>query len=625
MQQKLLNNRYELERKIGEGGMARVYLGRDTRLNRNIAVKVLHSHYASDPDFLQRFHHEAQAAANLRHPNIVDVYDVGLDSDIHYIVMEYVEGSDLKSLIRRNGPLPVDQAVSIAEAVALGLSAAHRQQLIHRDIKPQNIIVGPQGQVKITDFGIAKSQLSTAMTETGITFGTADYISPEQARGQPATTRSDIYALGITLYEMLTGRLPFTGDSAVAVAMQHVAEEPPPPRMFQSRIPPALEKLVLQTLSKDPMQRPATAQEFARLLSNWRNLNDQATVVRPSVPPVYEQQTQVAQRPPQQQQRPQVNAQSSTPRPAPVRNQPSITQPPRSNMPPVRPAISASPPPSSQGLGFGGFILGLLLLVGVLGLVYLFASGIFNDLFNFQTGTPPPITRTATPGIGGTAEPVPTETPVPMSVMPYVLNLSRDEAIRLIREQNLVPREDTQRYHESVPLGQVFDQFPAAGTSITSTNVVTFAISLGQDLITVPNVVSARGDQAERVLRGAGFNVNVHEEPHRNVEAGFVTRTSPNADTRLTRGETVDIYVSMGDKVLMPDVMGLGLDQARAAIEAAGLFVSFEDMQGPDKIPNYYELAPYTVVSSTVQGRSWVDRGTPVTLGVRAPEEAPSP
>src|SRR5690349_9655630 len=277
MQQKILNNRYELEQKIGEGGMARVYRGRDLRLNRRIAVKVLHSHYASDPGFLQRFHHEAQAAANLRHPNIVDVYDVGLDGDIHYIVMEYVEGSDLKALLARSGALPVEQAVAIAEAVANGLSAAHRVGLVHRDIKPQNIIVGPGGQVKITDFGIAKSALSTAMTETGVTFGTADYISPEQARGQPANPRSDIYSLGVTLFEMLAGRLPFVGDSAISVAMQHVSEEPPPPRMFNPRIPPQLELLVLRTLSKDPDERPATAQEFARLLGGWRNLGEQET------------------------------------------------------------------------------------------------------------------------------------------------------------------------------------------------------------------------------------------------------------------------------------------------------------------------------------------------------------
>ncbi|HMO57599.1 MAG TPA: protein kinase, partial [Roseiflexaceae bacterium] len=227
MQQKILNNRYELEQKIGDGGMARVYRARDLRLNRRVAVKVLHSHHAADDGFLRRFHHEAQAAANLHHPAIVDVYDVGQDNDIHYIVMEYVDGSDLKSLILRQGALPIEQALAIAADAADGLEAAHRVGMIHRDVKPQNIMISADGNAKLTDFGIAKSNLSTAMTETGVTFGTADYISPEQARGLPVSPRSDIYSLGVTLYEMLTGRLPFSGDSSIAVAMQHVSAEPP--------------------------------------------------------------------------------------------------------------------------------------------------------------------------------------------------------------------------------------------------------------------------------------------------------------------------------------------------------------------------------------------------------------
>ena len=284
MQQKILNDRYELEQKIGEGGMARVYRGRDLRLNRQVAIKVLHSHFASDTNFLQRFHHEAQAAANLRHPNIVDVYDVGQDADTHYIVMEYVAGSDLKALLMRNGALPIEQAVYVGECVANGLDAAHRIGMVHRDVKPQNIIVGEQGQVKITDFGIAKSSLSTALTETGVTFGTADYISPEQARGQTATPRSDIYSLGVTLYETLTNRLPFSGDSSIAVAMQHVSADPPPPRMYNPRIPPQLESLVLRALSKEPDARPTTARDFARQLSSYRDIGEQATVVGPVAP-----------------------------------------------------------------------------------------------------------------------------------------------------------------------------------------------------------------------------------------------------------------------------------------------------------------------------------------------------
>lgn len=597
MQQKTLNNRYELEQKIGEGGMARVYRGRDTRLNRRIAVKVLHSHYASDPNFVQRFHHEAQAAANLRHPNVVDVYDVGQDGDIHYIVMEYVDGSDLKSILVKNGPLPIEQAVAIAEAVAQGLSAAHRIGLVHRDIKPQNIIVGPNNQVKITDFGIAKSAFSTAMTETGVTFGTADYLSPEQAKGQQATPQSDIYSLGVTLFEMLTGRLPFVGDSSIAVAMQHVTEEPPLPRMYNPRIPPALESLVLRALSKDPNARPASAQEFARMLSNWKDLGQQATVVRPAVP-----------RPAQ-------------PRPAPARPvQPRPAPPPsvntgRMNLPPARPAISAQPPPSNRGLGFGGFLLGLLLLAGVLGLIYLGASGIFSDLLNFTAGTPPQPRPTA----DVISQPTPTTTEIPMVQVPDLSGLTSAQARSTIESANLISREETSRYHDDIPIGLVIDQFPLAGTTITSTSVVTFAVSLGPEPILMPDVVGLRASDAQARLIQLGFQVEMVEQASQTMDAGFVIRSEPGPNTRPLRGDTITLYVSIGDVVRIPDVTGMQEAEAREVIQAAGLFVSFVDYQGPDKIENFDSIPPGTVVSSVPRGGDLVERNTGVTLGVRQP------
>ena len=284
MQQKVLDGRYELERKIGEGGMARIYAGRDLRLNRRVAIKIPHSHYANDADFLERFRHEAQAAAMLAHPNIVDVYDVGKDGEISYIVMEFVEGTDLKTRILREAPMPVAEAVAIAQQIAHGLHAAHRAGMVHRDIKPQNVIVTHDGQARVTDFGVAKSHLSTALTETGVSFGTVDYLSPEQAQGRPATPQSDVYSLGVVLYEMLTGKLPFSGDSAVAVAMKHVTEEPTPPRRLNPHIPPGLEALVLRAMAKDPAERPQGAQEFARLLAGYEQVAMQDTVINQSLP-----------------------------------------------------------------------------------------------------------------------------------------------------------------------------------------------------------------------------------------------------------------------------------------------------------------------------------------------------
>jgi len=592
MQQKILNNRYELEQKIGEGGMARVYRGRDLRLNRNIAVKVLHSHYATDASFLQRFHHEAQAAANLRHPNIVDVYDVGQDGDIHYIVMEYVEGSDLKAVIARNGPLPIEQAVAIAEAVARALEAAHRMGLVHRDIKPQNIIAGPQGQVKITDFGIAKSNLSTALTDTGVTFGTADYISPEQARGQSATPRSDIYSLGVTLYEMLTGRLPFTGDSAIGVAMQHVSAEPPPPRMYNPRIPPRLEALVLSALSKDPNDRPATAQEFARLLSGYREVGEQETVIR-----------------------------APAPRPAPARPLPQPIAPqPRVTLPPSRPAVIAQPKPST-GMGFGGFILSLLLLLGVIGLVYLFLIGtfndLFNDLFNPTIGFTPPTAVVAPPT---DTSPTTAPTDMPLVQVPDVVGQDEQAALTTLRAAGLLPQAGTPRTSSDVAAGQVLEQIPLAGSSLPQTSVVTYVLSLGAEIVDVPDVRLRRASDGQAELERAGFNVQVQQEASANVDEGFIIRQQPFAGARVSRGDTITLVVSIGNKVVMPDVTGKSEEEAKQMIAAAGLFVSFSDYQGRDRLGSLFDkFAPLTVVSTLPAPGTLVARGTGVTLGVRAP------
>jgi serine/threonine-protein kinase len=594
MQQKILNNRYELEQKIGEGGMARVYRGRDLRLNRQVAIKVLHSHYASDSNFLQRFHHEAQAAANLRHPNIVDVYDVGQDADIHYIVMEYVAGSDLKALLMRGGGLPIEQAVYVAECVANGLDAAHRVGMIHRDVKPQNIIVGEQGQVKITDFGIAKSSLSTALTETGVTFGTADYISPEQARGQAASPRSDIYSLGVTLYETLTGRLPFSGDSSIAVAMQHVSADPPPPRMYNPRIPPQLESLVLRALSKEPDGRPTSAREFARQLAGYRDVGDQATVIGPAAARAG---AQPAARP--------------APQPA-VRPAGPASTSPRPVLPPARSAAVTKAPPDNRGMGFGGFILGLLLLGGVLGLVYLALNGAFGALFNFATGAPrPQATIVAEPP---TAQP----TSLPQFQVPPLANMTSQQAFEAIQAANLTPREEPPRYSDVISTGLVIDQFPLAGTTVTQTTVVTYVVSLGPNLVDVPDVRRVRAENAQNILANLGFQVQLQEEAS-TVSEGFVTRQSP-IDVKLPKGETVTIWVSIGDKVIMPDVTGRTEEEARQLIANAGLAFSFADVQGCDKLGDLCnQFAPGQVVSSIPRGGERVARGTAVTIGVRAP------
>ena len=600
MQPRLLNNRYALEQKVGEGGMARVYRGRDTRLNRTVAVKVLHPQYADDPGFLRRFQHEAQAAANLSHHGIVDIYDVGQDGDTHYIVMEYVDGYDLKSLINREAPLDIDRAVGIAEAAANGLEAAHRLGLIHRDIKPQNIMVGDDGQVRITDFGIAKSHLSTALTETGVTFGTADYIAPEQAQGQPATPPSDIYALGVVLFEMLTGRLPFSGENPVAVAMQHVSAPPPPLRRYNPAVPPQLEALVARALAKDPRERPQSAAEFARLLHDYRSLAAQETMIGPARSP-----RPTSQRPPV------------------VARPTNGSTGPRQTIPP-RPAMAKAP--RQQGIGCGGFVLIGLILAGVLGLGLLFSSGVFDGLLGtgagvvrLPTATPgpsPTATITATPG----PSPTPSPTPAPTVTVPNLVGKTDADARKALLELGLVPITDAPRNDPQAREGDVIAQAVSAGSALEQGKLVTYTVSLGPELVAVPNVAQTRLDFARSTLERLRLKVDVIEEASTDVAEGFVIRQVPGSGARLQPGDAVQLIVSVGDKALMPRVVGLSEQEARTRIEQVGLFVSYAEQQGRDKLGELFDrVAPGTVVSCIPREGDWVPRGSGVNLGVRAP------
>ncbi len=269
MQIEMLGERYQLQDPIGRGGMATIYRGLDLHMDRVVAIKVLRDVYSSDPKFVKRFELEAKAASALQHPNIVQVYDYGLTDGNYFIVMELVEGTDLRRYLRSRGVLDVDRAVIIAHDVALGLGAAHRRNIVHRDVKPQNILVGRRGAIKLTDFGIAsvyKDMNAERLTTTGMTLGTVQYYAPEQAQGEIVTPAADVYALGIVMYEMLTGRPPFDGDTPVAVAMQHIQDPPTPPSQLNPNIPQPLEEIILRCLEKEPQMRFRDGSQLARAL-----------------------------------------------------------------------------------------------------------------------------------------------------------------------------------------------------------------------------------------------------------------------------------------------------------------------------------------------------------------------
>ncbi len=269
MQLDVLGERYQIQDPIGRGGMATIYRGRDMRTDRIVAIKILREAYSTDPKFVTRFQREAKAASSLQHPNIVQVYDYGQSEGNYFIVMEYIEGTDLRRYLRSRGVLAVDRAVIIAHDVALGLGAAHRRQIVHRDVKPQNVLVGRDGSIKLTDFGIAsvyKDINDERLTTTGMTLGTVQYYAPEQAQGEIVNPAADVYALGIVMYEMLTGRTPFDGDTPVAVAMQHIQDMPMPPSQLNPKIPSALEDIIMRCLEKIPEMRYRDGNALARAI-----------------------------------------------------------------------------------------------------------------------------------------------------------------------------------------------------------------------------------------------------------------------------------------------------------------------------------------------------------------------
>src|SRR5690625_287278 len=274
----LLNERYQIKATIGGGGMANVYLAKDIILEREVAIKVLRLEYANDEEFIARFDREAQSATSLSHPNIVNIYDVGEEDHILYMVMEYVEGMTLKEYIQRNGPIEVQEALDIMKQVTIAIAHAHANDIVHRDIKPQNILIDTYGQVKVTDFGIAIALSATALTQTNAVLGSVHYLSPEQARGGMATKKSDIYSLGIVLYELLTGRLPFSGETPVAIALKHLQTDIPHVRDFNENIPQSVENIVLKAAAKDPFHRFETVQEMEEALYSAllpENLNEE--------------------------------------------------------------------------------------------------------------------------------------------------------------------------------------------------------------------------------------------------------------------------------------------------------------------------------------------------------------
>ncbi|MDQ3895058.1 MAG: Stk1 family PASTA domain-containing Ser/Thr kinase [Actinomycetota bacterium] len=557
----LVDGRYRVLRKLGTGGMANVYLAEDQELGRRVAIKVLDDRHASDEQFVERFRREAKNAAGLSHPNIVSIYDRGQTDGTYYIAMEYLEGPTLKELIRQGTP-SIRTAIGYTREILAALRVAHRRGLVHRDIKPHNVLVDAEGRLKVTDFGIARSGPSQ-MTEAGSIIGTAQYLSPEQARGAPVDQRSDLYSLGVLLYELLTGTVPFTGATPLEIAMKHLSQAPEPPSHRRHDVPPDLDKVVLRALAKNPNDRYQTAGEMDVDLSRIERglaVSDETTEAATAV---------LAG----------AGTEATAIRPAPV----VATRPA-----PYGPSRYYEYEPPVRRRPLWPWLLALVLLVGA-GVGGWFAySRIQHELAQAR----------------------------PVSV-PFVEGMVRALAVRKIVEAELNPRVVRQASLE-VAETKVIRQDPPAGERIDRGNTVTIYVSTGKPKVKVPDVVGRNVDEATSLLRGARLRVHA-VDVFSGKPVGEVVAQAPKAEARIVIGSTVRINVSQGPRpIAVPAVTGGSYEDASAAISRAGFGVDREDVDSDEPAGTVVDQDP---AAGTLQAP-----GTTVTLFVsRGPQTTAVP
>ena len=509
---RLINGRYRLIAPLGEGGMATLWRAIDEQLDREVAVKLLRPQYSSDAGFARRFKQEARSAGSLSHPNIVTVYDYGQDGEdaaTQYIAMQLVDGQDLSAVLRERGRLSVDDAVRVALGVASALEAAHRRGIVHRDVKPGNILITDDGDVKVTDFGIARAVSETSMTVTGTTLGSVHYFSPEQARGDEVTGASDVYALGIVLYELLTGRRPFEGDSAAGVALKRLTEEPPPPNEFRPDLPPALTAIVMRALGRDVEDRYPDAGAMAEALRGFQRDPGAAA--------------------------PAAAAGAVAPAPIPAAGSPTVYVPPPVQRPadraPVMAPRSREPYRAERyrddrdgGAPWWTWLLGLL------GVILLATIGFIGaQLLDFGAGTTEP-----------------TPTPQAGFELPDWAN-DPIAAVRLDAEQRGLRLDERPEASADVERDRVIRTDPEAGTVVNEGDRITVFVSTGPPETTVPPISGQTLEQAERSLEAVNLRLGrVTYEYHETAVPGTVISTDPPEGQELEEDTPVNLVLSQG-------------------------------------------------------------------------------
>ena len=556
----IISDRYEIVDKVGSGGMADVYKAKDQRLNRFVAIKILKPEYSSDKSFVNKFRGEAQSAACLSHPNIVNVYDVGDDSGLHYIVMELVEGITLKKFIEKKGKLEIKEAVGIAIQIAQGMEAAHNNNIIHRDIKPQNIIISREGKVKVTDFGIAKASNSNTITSNAM--GSVHYLSPEQARGGYSDEKSDIYSLGVTIYEMLSGKVPFAGDNTVSVALLHIQGEAMPLRELDPEIPVSLDKIVQKCMQKRPERRYHSASELIADLKKAIAHPDGDFVQIPAF---------VAN------DSPTINISDDLSR---IKNGTYMDEDEHESKAGYTNNAMEDDDEDLDSVDtkMDKFVVaGSIVTIVVLALAITFIVLWFVFPKNKKKPTDP-----NNPEITVTPDPELTPTPsaepsVETFEVPKVIGLTKEDAEALIKTKykDAIIRygED---YSDDIEEGFVCEQYPQESTEYPVTSEVKLTISTGKEPIEIPDVHGLSEAQAEKKLTDKDYQFDVEKEyvADNSIAEGLVISTKPDRGTKAVKGDKVTIVVSTGPEnkqVSVPKLIGSTKEQAKKLLKDAGL------------------------------------------------------
>ena len=553
---RLLGNRYEIIEKIGSGGMATVYKAKCHVLNRYVAIKILRDEFITDEEFIKRFEAEAQSAASITHPNIVSVYDVGVDGNLHYIVMELIKGKTLKEIIvEEKGPLPWKWSVNIASQIASALEVAHKNHIIHRDIKPHNIIITEDGVAKVTDFGIAKAVSNSTITAFGTTIGSVHYFSPEHARGGFTDEKSDLYSLGVVMYEMLTGRVPFDADTPVSVALKHMQEEPKPPIEVNPNVPIAVNDIIMKALKKDTSLRYQNA--TAMLLDLKRALKEPNGKFVDNNSYTEDFPTQ------------RIEVLGNDDR------APKAQQNNKNNKKPNK---------------FIVFIKKHKVLSSIIGLILLFAISLGGTIAVFK------LTRTKEVEI------------------PNLVGKTVEEAQEILKSNKINYVEEGTEYSTEYAAGTIISQNPpyVESRKIKQNTDIKVVVSLGTETTTVPKLKGLTKEEAEEAADGAKIKLEIVEETSKTVEAGIIIKQETEEGATVNAGDTVKVYVSIGTgvkQVVVSSVLYKDVEVAKQTLTSLGLNVEVEYDEDTTRSNG-------VVLKQSISSGETVDEGTTITITV---------